>query len=262
MKENTLIVLLMLFVALAPIQVFAQKSTIDIVTMKDGRVLKGKILKYAPGETLVFQPSEGQKMELADTDVAKIQQGMEMDAAAIEQLPTNKTNGLPTAKTHGLYANSMLSFAVGSSGDEGLSLGAGFSQVVGYQLNEVLGIGGGFGIDNYSRRGETVYPLFAEVRGLLPSKKSSGNFYALAGGGYSLGFPRKSLDINEAEGGPMGYFAFGYRAATTEGVDIYLDLGAKFQEAHFIRTLYNGDVEVRDINFRRIVIRVGIGLWK
>jgi hypothetical protein len=262
MKENTLIVLLMLFVAVAPFQVFAQKSTIDIVTMKDGRVLKGEILQYSPGETLVFQPSDGQKMELADSDVAKIQQGMEMDAAAIKQLPTNKTKGLPTAKTHGLYANSMLSFAVGSSGDEGLSLGAGFSEVVGYQLNKVLGLGVGFGIDNYSRRGETVYPIFAEVRALLPSEKSSGNFYALAGGGYSLGFPRKSLDINKAEGGPMGYFALGYRAATIEGVDIYLDLGAKFQEAHFIRTLYNGDVEVRDINFRRIVIRVGIGLWK
>lgn len=256
MKENTLIVLLLLFMAVAPIQAIAQAATIDIVTMKDGRVLKGKIQKYAPGQTLVFTTTDGQQLEISDVDVAKIQQGMELG----DESPNRLTNELPTAKTHGLYANSMLLFAVGSSGDEGLTLGAGFSEVVGYQMNKVLGLGIGFGIDNYSRRGETVYPLFGEVRALLPSKKNVGNFYALAGGGYSLGIARKSLDIEKAEGGPVGYFALGYRASTIEGVDIYLDLGAKFQEAHFVRTLYNGDVEVRDIDFRRIMIRVGVGL--
>ncbi|MCC6725734.1 MAG: hypothetical protein IT258_14590 [Saprospiraceae bacterium] len=258
MKENTLIALLLFMLAVAPYQASSQTATIDIVTMKDGRVLKGKIQSYSPGQQLRFETAEGQTLELADADVAKIQQGAKLG----DEEANRKANELPTARTRGLYANSMLSFAVGRSGEEGLSLGAGFSEVVGYQFTRVFGAGFGFGIDNYSRRGETVYPLFGELRAMFPSKKSTGNFYATAGGGYSLGIPRKSLDISEAEGGPMGYFALGYRAATIEGIDIYLDLGAKFQSAHFVRTLYNGDVEVRDIDFKRIVFRVGIGLWK
>jgi hypothetical protein len=258
MKENTLTVLLLLVLTVAPFSAFAQSASIDIVTMKDGRVLKGQIQQYKPGQTLLLQTEDGQKLEIVDADVSKIQQGVEPGT----QEANRKTNELPTARTRGLYANSMLSFAVGNSDDEGVSLGAGFSQVFGKQLGDVLGLGLGIGIDNYSRRGETVYPLFGELRAMFPSKKESGGFYALAGGGFSLGFPRKSLDISKAEGGPMGYLAIGYRAATTEGVDIYMDLGAKFQRAHFERKLYNGDLEVRDIDFRRIVIRVGIGLWK
>ncbi|MBK8563957.1 MAG: hypothetical protein IPN76_11595 [Saprospiraceae bacterium] len=258
MKENTLIVLFLAIVAVTPYSAFSQTATIDIVTMKDGKALKGQIQQYTPGQTLKFQTEDGQKLEIADSDVSKIQQGVELGTLEANR----KTNELPTARTRGLYANSMLSFAVGNSDDEGVSLGAGFSQVFGKQINDVFGLGLGVGIDNYSRRGETVYPLFGELRALFPSKKESGGFYSLLGGGYSLGFPRKSLDIKTAEGGPMGYLAIGYRAATTEGVDIYMDLGARFQSAHFERTLYNGDLEIRDIDYRRIVIRVGIGLWK
>ncbi len=258
MKGNTLSVLLLLLLAAAPFSAFAQSASIDIVTMKDGKVLQGQIKEYVPGKTLRFQTEEGQELTLSDAEVAKIQQGVELGT----QEATRKTDELPTARTRGLYANSMLSFAVGNTDDEGISLGAGFSQVLGKQFRDLLGLGVGAGIDNYSRRGETVYPLFGEVRLMFPSNKQSGGFYALAGGGYSLAFSRKSLDIKKADGGPMGYAAIGYRAATVEGVDIYMDLGARFQQAYFERSLYNGDLEVRNIDFRRVVIRVGIGLWK
>lgn len=262
MKEKALFTLLLLFFVGYWNSATAQVPGTDVVTLKDGKILKGKILRYTPGQTLQLEQADGQTVELADTDIAKIQQGLAITAEEVKNLPTKKLNELPTAKTRGIYATSMLSFAVGSSDPEGLALGAGFSQVVGYQTNQWLGLGCGFGVDNYSRGGETVYPIFAEVRSFLPSKSKTGNFYLSAAGGYALAFERKSLDITNAEGGPMGHFALGYRAATAEGLDIYVDLGAKFQRAHFERRLYNGDTEFRDIDFKRIVIRVGIGLWK
>ncbi len=262
MKENALFTLLLLLLVGAWNPATAQAPGTDVVTLKDGKILKGKILRYTPGQTLQLEQADGQTVELADTDIAKIQQGMALTSEEVKNLPTRKVNELPTAKTRGTYTTSMLSFAAGDSGAEGLALGAGFSQVVGYQLSRWLGLGGGFGVDNYSRRGETVYPIFGEVRSFLPSKSNAGNFYALAAGGYALAFGRKSLEITNAKGGPMGHFAIGYRAATAEGLDIYVDLGPKFQRAHFERTLFNGDVEYRDIDFKRIVVRVGIGLWK
>ncbi len=260
MKKNTLF-LLLLFLFLGKWNLAtAQTPSIDVVTMKDGKIYKGKILSYTPGQQLVFQQDDGQRLELQDVDISKILQGTQQGNEATENKPTSKQNGLPSAKTRGLYGSSMLSFALGGSDSEGLALGAGFSQVIGYQITKAFGVGVGFGVDNYSRRGDTVYPLFAEVRNFLPSKSNTGNFYLTAGGGYSLAFPRESLEITSAKGGPMGQFAIGYRAATIEGIDIFVDLGAKFQSAHFERMLHNGDFEERDVEFRRMVIRVGIGL--
>jgi len=257
MKGNTLFTLLLLLLACG--QAFAQNQPVDVVTLKDGQRLTGKVKQYEPGKTLVFVKEDGTTVELADSEITKIQQGVapiaESDNSASRAAP------IPEARTLGFYGTSMLSFAGGDS-DEGLSLGAGFSQSFGYHLKPYLGIGVGFGIDNYSRRGEVVYPIFAEVRSFLPSKKGTGNFYAFAAGGYAFAFEREQLDITTANGGLMGQFAFGYRAATVEGLDIFVDLGPKFQAAHFERTLYNGDLEVRDVDYKRLVIRVGIGFWK
>lgn len=262
MKENALLLLL---VCCFWLPVNAQKSSIDIVTMKDGKTITGKIMQYSPGSIVRIEQEDGTMVEVSDSDVEKIQQGVEVSEKKKMELQNsqNATESTTiTPRIHGIYSASMLSFAAGNSNTEGLSLGAGFSQVFGFQLNQHLGIGVGFGIDNYSRRGETVYPLFGELRSFLPSKKGTGNFYGLIAGGYAMAFSRKQLDITEADGGVMAQLAVGYRAATVEGLDIYVDIGPKFQHAHFERKLYNGDVEVRDIDFRRIVVRVGIGLWK
>ncbi|MBI1225674.1 MAG: hypothetical protein GC192_10600 [Bacteroidetes bacterium] len=262
MKGNTLL-LMFLIVLISGTKGFAQKTSIDVVKMKDGSTLTGKLMQYSPGSILRIELLDGTMMEVADENVANIQQGVEVPKEEVKRLPAISSNQSPIiAKTHGFYAISMLSFAAGGSDNEGLSLGAGFSQVFGYQLLQYLGVGAGIGVDNYSRRGETVYPLFGEVRSYLPSKKSTGNFYVLAAGGYAFAFPRKHLDITHAEGGLMGHFALGYRAATTEGLDIYVDIGPKFQSAYYERQLYNSDVEIRSVDYQRIVIRVGLGLWK
>lgn len=256
MKENTLLLLLIMFgsFSLCSAQSFGQ----DVVTQNDGKVLTGKLIKYSPGEYLKMELNSGELVELEDSTLAKIEQGR------LGILDPNEANQseTPIARKKGFYGNSMLSFAVGSSSSDGLSLGAGFSQVIGYQFKPHLGFGFGFGVDNYSKRGETVYPIFLEARSFFPSKKTHAGFYALAGSGYSLALPRESLNINEAKGGIMGQFSLGYRSATIEGIDVNFDLGFKFQKAEFHRTLYNGDIEQRKINFQRLVFRVGIGLWK
>lgn len=257
MKGNTLFALLILLL-LTGHTALAQQQTVDMVTMKNGKVFTGKIKHYEPGKTLELQQADGSSVELSDEEIAKIQQGMEVND---KSLAKNETLEVPKAKTLGFYTTSMLSFAAGENEDE-LSLGAGFSQVFGYHVQPALGFGFGFGVDNYSRRGETVYPIFAELRTFLPSEKQTGNFYGLVDGGYAIGFPRDHLDIIKAQGGLMGHAALGYRAATVEGLDIYVDLGVKYQQAHFERSLYNGDLEVRDVDFRRLVIRVGLGFWK
>ena len=132
---------------------------------------------------------------------------------------------------------------------------------MGYQFGPLLGIGVGAGLDNYARRGETIYPVFLDLRAYLPFTPKPNHYYIALNGGYGFAFAREKIGINEADGGYMVHGAIGYRTTTREGVDVNIDAGAKFQKAGFSRDLFNGDIEVRNLVFKRFTVRVGIALW-
>ena len=58
------------------------------------------------------------------------------------------------------------------------------------------------------------------------------------------------------------FFSFGFRLGTPDGTNVNIDLGYRIQKAFFREQLLNGDVDERDIVFRRITVRVGLTLWK
>jgi hypothetical protein len=244
------------------VSTYAQKKAEDVVFMKNGDSYQGQIIRYQQGETLMFRQTDGTELELNDKDIRKIVQGTEYEAVAEgPQAAAASKNTSTSLRTKGLYNTTTLLFALGSSDANGVSLGAGLGNVTGYMLAPWLGVGLGIGVDNYARRGETVYPVFGELRSYLPSKKTRGFYIALAGG-YGLAFERESLDIVEAKGGPMIYPAFGMRLSSIEGLDVNIDFGFKYQEASFTRELFGGDVELRNLTYQRLVLRAGLTLWK
>ncbi|MBK9018003.1 MAG: hypothetical protein IPM82_30365 [Saprospiraceae bacterium] len=197
-------------------------------------------------------------MELLDADIAKNPAGIELPTDENRHLPTKKRPRYQRRKHMASTPPPCFRSLLGNSGGEGLSLGAGFSQVFGYQLNPFLGIGAGFALTTTPGGAKQSIPCLGRCA-VFALQKEIRQFYALAAGGYSLAFARKRLEITKAEGGPMGHLAIGYRDRTIEGLDINLDIGPKFQRASFNRTLHNGDLEERKIDFRRVFIRVGMG---
>jgi hypothetical protein len=232
---------------------------VDVVYLKSGGSYTGEIVSYEQGVKVVLRQLDGKEITIEDADIKKILQGVSFDENDSKNARQEKKPVV--AKTKGLYNATMLGFAMGSSNQNGLALGAGFSNVTGYQFR-AIGLGIGIGVDSYARRGETIYPVFAELRGFIPSKKKQGNIYVSASGGYGFAFKKENVNITEAEGGYMAYPAAGYRVATSEGLDVNVDFGVKFQKAKFTRSLFNGDIEIRDILYRRLVVRVGLTLWK
>ena len=232
---------------------------VDVIYLKSGGKQTGEILSYEQGVKVVLRQLDGKEVEIEDANIKKIVQGVNFDEIG-QQFQGDEKKPV-VAKTRGFYNATLLSFAMGSGNQNGLALGAGFCNVTGYQF-KVFGAGIGIGIDNYARRGETIYPVFAEVRGLIPSKKKQRNYYISATGGYGFAFKRENVNISEAEGGYMAHPAIGYRVTTSEGLDVNVDFGLKFQKAKFTRRLFNGDIEIRDILYRRFVVRVGLTLWK
>ncbi|MEO1258013.1 MAG: hypothetical protein AAFZ15_04420 [Bacteroidota bacterium] len=235
-------------------------STEDVVVLKNGDRLNGEIVDYVQGQKLTLKTSDGTEVTILDEGIDQI----------LQQTPENETEEtlldsapviLIEPQTKGIYNVTQLSFAMGSGDEDGLALGAGLSTIFGKQFSPLFGLGLGVGLDNYARRGETIYPVFIDVRSYLPIGKKPFSYYATLNGGYGFAFKRESIGIREASGGILVHGAVGYRTTTKEGVDVNIDLGAKFQEASFSRDLFNGDIEVRELVFKRITIRVGITLW-
>ena len=243
----------------------AQKhsQTKDVIVMKNGDRLTGEITHYAQGEKVILKRADGTELTIIEEEIEQIIQEVQDDSPNVFEresyVPEPKIYIEPTVK--GLYSITQLSFAMGSGNEDGLALGAGISTIVGFQIKPLVGIGVGAGLDNYARRGETIYPIFLDLRAYLPISKKPYHYYVVLNGGYGFAFARENIGINEATGGYLMQGAVGYRTTTREGVDVNIDAGVKFQEAGFSRDLFNGDIEVRELVFKRFTVRVGIALW-
>lgn len=260
MKYNILYLLATVLLAAAPGIAWAQQRTADKIFMQDGKAYEGKIAHYVQGEKLLLRQADSTLLELRDNEIRKIVQGTAHLGEAVEPTQAAAQAGDGDLHTKGLFNTTTFSFAIGNNSPDGLVLGAGVGNVTGYQFASWLGIGVGIGVDNYASSGETVFPLFGELRSYLPSKKQYG-FYLSAAGGYGFAFKRESLDITKASGGPMFHPAFGIRIGTTEGLDLNIDLGFKYQEASYTRNLFNNDTQTRNLTYQRVVLRAGMTLW-
>ncbi len=233
--------------------------SLDIVHLKNGSIFQGKIIQYERGKSLKIELQNGQTIELEDSKVKKIVQGGNLDAE-IQNRPEKKEKEPVVLKTKGWYNSTYTSFASGKNRFDQFTLGAGVHNVTGKHLNGAIAAGLGIGIDNYSRRGETILPLYAEFR-FYPIKKAKQVYFA-GSIGYGFAFKREQFGIQEAKGGYMLHPAIGYRTGSADGTNVTIDLGMKLQDAFFKEELPNRDIETRDILFKRITIRVGLTLWK
>jgi hypothetical protein len=246
----------------------AQDGNLDEVYLKNGSILKGEILKYNQGENLTLKIGEEQIIVIQEANIEKIIQGevdivdeVEVDLPDIE--PVEKVSF--EYKTEGWYNTTFISFYAGNDGSDedgngNFKLGSGLHNVVGKQLNRFVGLGLGLGLDNYSRRGETIVPVFAELRG-YPFPKVKQLYYSFALG-YGFAFKRESFGIVDANGGYMVHPAIGIRLGTPDGTNVNIDIGYRAQKAFFREQLINGDVDERNVIFNRLALRVGLTLWK
>jgi hypothetical protein len=249
----------------------AQNGDLDEVYLKNGSILKGEILKYNQGENLTLKIGDEQIIVIQEANIKEIIQGEVDIREEGEETTINFPEIEPIEKVpfeykmEGWYNTTYISFYAGNDGntDDGngnFKLGSGLHNVVGKQLNQFVGLGLGLGLDNYSRRGETIVPLFAELRG-YPITGAKQLYYSFSLG-YGFAFKRESFGIVDANGGYMIQPAVGLRLGTPDGTNVNIDLGYRIQKAFFREQLVNGDVDERNIIFNRLALRVGLTLWK
>lgn len=235
----------------------------DVVYLKDGSVLKGLIVNYEQGATLTFELQNGEKILVQDAEIAKIVQDVrEPKANSYDELINGSKKAKPKEqvyefKERGFY-NAMMLGSLNTRAASEFRMGLSFHNVSGFQFSRWLGIGLGLGVETYGTDDdEVIYPVFAEFRGYL-SKKIKAPYYSF-GAGYGFMTTNEKEFITEARGGWMLHPAIGIRFSAKKRTNLTADIGYKFQKAYFRRDFnFTGDIEIRDVLYQRLVIRVGL----
>jgi hypothetical protein len=242
-----------------PLGLAGQVET-DVLYLRNGQQLEGRIVEYQQGGRLLFRLSSGEVLELREEEVERILQKGYLPAAERDEAPAPAAEPKPYQfKERGWY--NALYFATMNSGgpESGLRMGIGLHNSTGYQLHRLLGLGLGVGIDTYGLSdGKSIYPLFAEARGYL-LKKPLTPYYSFCAG-YGFAFKNRSAAIIDAEGGAMFRGVLGLRLGASADTNVLLGIGYQYQEAAFVRELFGGagSQEIQELTFHRIVMRVGL----
>ena len=220
---------------------------IDVVYLRDGSVLKGRILEYDYETEMRFEFSTGAQVVLAHSKIRSIRQ---------ELLNKGRVQKTYQFKERGFYnATDLIILAVDERTDD--QAAAGLSSSFGFQFRRSIGAGIGFAVHNFSIGGnEMIYALYGEARGYL-NKKNVSPFYA-AHAGY--GFAANDDQLVSSRGGIYLAPSFGYRMGAAEHVNFTLSLGWNFQRASFTyrgNNWINETIEQR-IQYKRFFVKAGL----
>ncbi|MBX2877519.1 MAG: hypothetical protein KTR30_35695 [Saprospiraceae bacterium] len=235
----------------------------ETVYLKNGQIVEGKIISYSKGERLRMYDQAGHEFVFEDADIRRIVQ--DVDRPTLKKYLRQRRRMLRPfnyafRETGTYYEVSLSTFTSDTGLDESDQTAVGIHFAVGKQWNRYWGTGIGIGFDGYDSfgSGTTLLPLYVQARGYL-QKKWQSPFYSLnAGYAFALGGDTEAYQI-EAEGGWMIHPAVGWRFGASAKSNFTIDLGVKYQKAYIERiSNFNGDLEIRDILYRRLTLRFGL----
>lgn len=227
----------------------------DLLYLKDGSVLQGRLLKYVQGQQIYFRLTTGDEVTFPERKIKRFVSGGALD----KWEPPRERSPKPYAfEEEGLYFTFHAGLGVGRSSSNNNTVSLNLLASAGHQLNRQLGIGGGLAVDSYySVEGEIIYPVFAEVRGYLTRTREA-PFYALRAG-YGVAFEEPEDRLIAAEGGLYLNPSVGMRWGASAGVNFLSEIGFQYQRAEFTRS-FGGDEgrEIETKRFKRLSLRLGI----
>ena len=252
--KNLSVCCLILSFCFLPLLTRAQGADmLDVLYLRSGEVIEGKIITLIPNELVVIETKTGVQTAYVVDDVLRVVQAQ----AKEEPVKVKAKPIIYIPPTQGWYNVTNVGMLNGRTAEES-HVGVSVNNITGYLFHHRVGIGVGVGVDNYvPGSGETLYPVFAEVRGYFNPEKH-GLFYAVSAG-YGFAFANENFFVNEAEGGAMYHPQLGFRFLTSEALQVLVTVGAKFQNAVFERQdLFRGGTETLTLRYQRITLGVGI----
>ena len=259
--KNIIAILLVLCAS----SLFAQSGNEDVVYLKNGGIIRGKIIdRQSTGKI---------KVELLGGSVF-VFEATEIDSLKKENSMKNKLRELGKnyfRKDHGYRNMTELSIIYGvnfknspnsnyyyntNQDDIGLSL----QTVNGYQFSPYLFVGAGVGIDRFITYQQTFSPFFLRLSSEFLKRKVTP--YVYADGGYSVMWKQPSNgDISyKNEGGAYASAGAGVRIYTRSRASVILSAGYKMNmsSSTWVYTYSSLDTYNVQRTYQRFVMNIGV----
>jgi len=236
-----------LFFLLLFFQSFAQDILEDQyhVHLRDGSLIKGKIL-YAADEEVELQLTSGETITILRATIDRIS----------KQKKTNRllASGV-SVQEKGTYQVMMAGALIGKGSGEfepNTETPSVFNYICGYQWNQYVSLGAGFGLDFYDGG---FIPVQLDYRAYFLPKKVG--LYTAVGAGYSFSFDQiKKRDNGRTyKGGLLLHPAIGMRVSTRSSYSFLFEVGYRFQYA---QREFSWSSDIDNIIYKRLALRVGV----
>lgn len=229
--------------------VLEAQQLLDVVTLKDGTILRGAIQKELEGGLILKMKLEnGKKAFLPMSD--------------IESLSKEKTSSvyyesrsLFEADKKRVYLTAKAGLLMGTATwGRGFSTGLSSSVSTGYQFNQWLAIGVGAEVNSYNPAyNDTVFPFFGEIRGFFLDLPAADWFYNIRAG---YGYIPRFQNEGRANGGLMLHPSVGFRFGKSPKVGYTFDFGVQLQNADYSSNDWNGRLD-ESVRYQRYALRFG-----
>lgn len=197
----------------------------DVIYLKNGSILKGKIKEHVYGEYAKIQVIGGSEFVLKYEEIETI------SAEKIDNKLIPRVFRDFKVKQRGIYNAFNLGFMPGIGGDGWFRLGVSLDYAVGYQINNYVGLGLGISSDFYMDN-PGIIPIYLDVRGYA-LKKSTSPYYRI-GIGYGLTPNTQNVNwrgIYDMDGGIMFNAEVGVRLPTRKQGQTTFSIGQRIQKA-------------------------------
>jgi hypothetical protein len=223
----------------------AQSKNQDAVYLKNGSIIRGKILETLVGKSVRIETIGRNVLVLSEGDIERV--------AMDEPVPSSENNN---ADHSGYQALADIGFLGGS--DNNLSLLLTNS----WQFKNRLSVGAGFGVEKFSYQ---VLPVYADVRYTILKGSLSPFVYMQGGYAFPLGSSAEGNSYQETDlkGGGMLNPGIGLRYNFSNRNAFVFSIGWRYQELRktwkYTYWYYSADDQSYEgIDFyRRIAIRIG-----
>ena len=223
--------------------VFAQKNIEDVIYLKTGNIIRGKILEYTPDEKTRIETYARNIWVFSSEEIEKIVK---------EPIPEMY---LRNVNKEGF--NTSLSINImGGTDDGGTRYNLGLRMINGYQFQKKAFAGIGLGIEFWDM---TVMPFFVDLRYNLLDGKASPMFYFQGGHSFSL---ENSSGDDEFEttqkGGPMLGAGIGLSRMMGKTGVLQFSVGYRYQQTRINERSWWSSRFETEFNYNRIEVSLGI----
>lgn len=229
-------------------EALAQKSTEDVLYLKNGWVLRGTITS-APSDSLVtIETRDRNRFVFGRPEVESVRQEPSLTTKPTQ--PDYKRRGFSHYTEMGALAARNTSSSTNTSAFS-------FQTVNGYKFGQGFFTGLGIGVDLYAT--QTLMPIFGSIRGDFSSRGHLIPYYFID---FGYGANITGKDTNPFpqvtyQGGALFGVGLGMKVIFNNSTGFLLSLGYRSQRTGTDQDFGNGTIRTNEETFNRIALRAG-----